>query len=161
MAKIKVLVCPYCGEAQPAADVCRACARTLSRGARIDILNNMGPWQVRDPDRPFDPGLSYTRLAEMVDAGEITRVSIVRGPTTRQLWTVAKRVPGVAHLLGYCHRCDEKVDPRSTRCTHCNALFGAWLDRNHLGLPDIMPAVDPGEPDETRDGPTQFREYEA
>jgi hypothetical protein len=97
----------------------------------------MGPWFVRDPDRPFRPGCSYETLVQMVERGQVTKYSIVRGPTTRQFWTVARHVPGLAHLLGYCHACDARVDSSHHGCPHCGVPFGAYLDRNYLGLPDV------------------------
>jgi hypothetical protein len=99
----------------------------------------MGPWFVRDPGKPFHPGCSYETLVTMIDRGQVLKTSIIRGPTTKQYWTVAKRVPGVAHLLGYCHTCDATVDPEDHGCHACGVPFGAYLDRNYLGLPEIRP----------------------
>jgi hypothetical protein len=99
----------------------------------------MGPWFFRDSGKPFQPGCSYETLVKMVDRGQITKSSVIRGPTTKQFWTVARRVPGVAHLLGYCHSCDAGVDPDDHGCYACGAPFGAYLDRNYLGLPEIRP----------------------
>lgn len=146
MAKVKVLVCPYCGDAQPAAERCRACGGRFDPMSRRATHNEMGPWFVRSPDRTYLPGCSYERMLRLIELGEITRYSVVRGPTTRQLWTVAKRVPGLAHLLGTCHECGERVDPAETHCTHCGVAFGAYLDRDWLGLPEVRPL--PGEPGE-------------
>jgi hypothetical protein len=99
----------------------------------------MGPWFVRDPGKPFHPGCSYETLVTMIDRGQVAKTSIIRGPTTKQYWTVARRVPGVAHLLGYCHSCDATVDPDDHGCHACGVPFGAYLDRNFLGLPEIRP----------------------
>jgi hypothetical protein len=75
----------------------------------------------------------------MIDRGQLTKYSIVRGPTTKQFWTVAKHVPGVSHLLGYCHNCDASVDAGDNGCHVCGVPFGAYLDHNHLGLPAPQP----------------------
>jgi hypothetical protein len=99
----------------------------------------MGPWFVRDPDRPFRPGCSYETLVRMIDRGQVTKLSIIRGPTTKQFWSVARHVSGVAHLLGYCHNCDAAVDPRDHGCHACGVSFGAFLDRDVLGLPEVRP----------------------
>jgi hypothetical protein len=101
--------------------------------------NAMGPWFVRNLNRPFQPGCSYETLVKMIERGQVTKNVIVRGPTTRQFWTVAKRVPGIAHLLGYCHNCDASVDPGDHGCHACGVPFGAYLDRNFMGLPDVKP----------------------
>lgn len=138
MTRTKLVICPYCGEAQPIGGCCRACGGLFESLSRQATHNAMGPWFVRDPDRPFRPGCSYETLIQMIERGQVTKYSIVRGPTTRQFWTVARHVPGVAHLLGYCHACDGRVDPGDHGCPHCGVPFGAYLDRNFLGLPDIQ-----------------------
>ncbi len=139
MAKVKLLICPYCGETQPQAERCRSCAGLLEPLSRQATHNAMGPWSVRDPDRPHQPGCSYETLVRLVERGQVSKYTIIRGPTTKQFWTIAKRVPGVAHLLTYCHNCDASVDPGDHGCHACGVPFGAYLDRNYLGLPEIRP----------------------
>lgn len=111
----------------------------------------MGPWMVREDAAPFRPGMCYEMIVRLVDTGTITRYTIIRGPSTGQLWTVARKTPGVAHLLGDCHHCNAKIDDGVTRCPECQTVFGAWLDRNALGLPDLRPL--PGEPGATYEPP--------
>ena len=144
MAKSKVLICPYCGQTQPAGERCRACGGLFEPLSRQATHNAMGPWFVRDARRPFQPGCSYETLIQLIERGQVNKYSIIRGPTTRQFWTVARRVPGVAHLLGYCHNCDASVDPGDHGCHACGVPFGAYLDRNFLGLPEVQPL--PWEP---------------
>ncbi len=139
MKQTKVVICPYCGETQGTAERCRSCGGLFEPLSRQATHNAMGPWYVRDPGKPFHPGCSYETLVRMIDRGQVTKYSIVRGPTTKQYWTVAKHVPGVAHLLGYCHNCDASVDPGDHGCHVCGVPFGAYLDRNYLGLPDVRP----------------------
>ena len=139
MNKPKVLICPYCGETQPSAERCRSCGGLFEPLSRQATHNAMGPWFVRDASRAFQPGCSYETLVKMVERGQINRYSILRGPTTKQFWTVARHVPGVAHLLGYCHNCDASVDPGDHGCHACGVAFGAYLDRNFMGLPEIRP----------------------
>jgi len=139
MAKQQMLICPYCGEAQTLSDRCRACRGLFEPLSRQATHNSMGPWYIRDPKRPHRPGCSYETLVRLIERNQIDRFSIIRGPTTRQFWAVAKRVPGVAHLLGYCHNCDAHVEPTHHGCPKCGVSFGAYINRNHLGLPDIRP----------------------
>jgi hypothetical protein len=139
MTKTKVLICPYCGATQTAGERCRACGGLFEPLSRQATHNAMGPWFVRDPGKPFQPGCSYETLVKMIDRGQVNKTSIIRGPTTRQFWTVARRVGGVAHLLGYCHSCDASVDPDDHGCHACGVPFGAYLDRNYLGLPEVRP----------------------
>lgn len=139
MAKSKVMICPYCGETQPAGERCRACGGLFEPLSRRATHNAMGPWFIRDPNRPFQPGCSYETLTRMVQRGQITKLTLIRGPTTKQFWTIARHVPGVAHLLGYCHQCDAEVDPGDHGCHACGAPFTAVVDRNYMGLPELRP----------------------
>ncbi|MCH2160581.1 MAG: hypothetical protein MK085_01770 [Phycisphaerales bacterium] len=145
MAEQKVVICPYCGAAQTAGSRCGACGAGFDAETRLETQNRMGPWFIRDPDRLFQAGYSYEQMVATITAGAIGRYTVVRGPTTGQLWTVARKTPGLAHLLGDCHVCNAKVPDGATRCPDCHTVFGAWLDRNHLGLPEIHTL--PGEPD--------------
>ncbi|MEM7228256.1 MAG: hypothetical protein AAF432_05495 [Planctomycetota bacterium] len=139
MTKTKLLICPYCGDTQGASDRCRACGGLFEPLSRQATHNAMGPWFLRDPEQPFRPGCSYDTLLMLVDRGVVTKTTIVRGPTTKQFWTVARRVPGLAHRLGCCHECSTPVDPTDHGCHACGVPFSVYLDRNFLGLPDVRP----------------------
>jgi len=120
---------------------CDACGTPFDDETRRETLARMGPWYIRSEAHPYMPGCSWEQLARFVANGVVTRATIVRGPTTRQLWMKARRVPGVAHLLGTCHACRAKVDPKSAACPACRASFGAPLDRDSLGLTDGTEAI--------------------
>ncbi|MBT5365840.1 MAG: hypothetical protein HOL14_04885, partial [Phycisphaerae bacterium] len=107
MAKQRILVCPICGETQPEIKVCRVCSTLLDTNGLLLAEGAIGPWWVRKEELTFRPGITYDNLAELALSGKITLQTIVRGPTTRQLWKVARRVKGLAHLLGRCHNCGE------------------------------------------------------
>ena len=139
MAKIKVVICPYCGDTQTVGERCRACGGFFEPLSRQATHNAMGPWFVRDESKPFQPGASYETILKLIERGQITKYSIIRGPTTKQFWTVARRVPGLSHVLGYCHNCDASVDAGDHGCHACGVPFGAYLDRDYLGLPDVSP----------------------
>ena len=139
MAKSKALICPYCGDTQPVGERCRACGGLFEPLSRQATHNEMGPWYLRDVNRPFQPGCSYETLIKLIERGQVNKFTILRGPTTKQFWTIARRVPGVSHLLGYCHNCDASVDVGDHGCHACGVPFGAYLDRNYLGLPEIRP----------------------
>ena len=126
-------LCPYCGSVGDGADICQTC------GGRFDALSRqatqvaMGPWFVRDPAKPFHPGCSYEVIQKQVRAGKITAETIIRGPTTRQFWDMAQRVPGVAHLVGFCHACQARTGGTG-KCVKCGAAFITPTQRNELGL---------------------------
>jgi hypothetical protein len=142
---VKAMICPYCGHVQEAGTRCSACHVEVDSLTRQATQNDMGPWFVRDPNRPHFPGCSYETMGKLVAMGVITKHTVIRGPSTQQFWMAARRAPGIAHLLGYCHECDAKVSPKDLRCPACRIAFGAWLDRDRLGLDDIRGL--PGDPD--------------
>ncbi|MCA9297036.1 MAG: hypothetical protein KC983_10975, partial [Phycisphaerales bacterium] len=139
MSRTKLLICPYCGETQSESERCTSCGGLFEPLSRQATHNAMGPWYIRDVGQPFRPGCSHDTLMMLVDRGVVTRTTVVRGPTTRQFWTVARRVPGLAHRLGYCHACDARVDAGDESCHACGAAFSVYFDRNDLGLPEIRP----------------------
>ncbi|MDX2116089.1 MAG: hypothetical protein SFZ24_10805 [Planctomycetota bacterium] len=103
----------------------------------------MGPWSVRNEKNPFAPGMSFEKLREMVSRGKISRTTIVRGPSTRQFWSLACNTPGVATLLGECHHCHAPVDPGAYLCAACGVVLSCSTDRQHLGLGPVK--LLPGE----------------
>jgi hypothetical protein len=94
----------------------------------------MGPWFIRDRNIPFRPGCSYDVLKKQIQAGRIKPNTVMRGPTTHQFWSVARNVPGVSHLLGYCHECNASVQPTDSVCPQCDTKFPVPSSRNKLGL---------------------------
>ena len=130
----KLVLCPYCGHAQYGGDRCQACAGVFEPLSRRATQIAMGPWQLRDKNNPFRPGFCYDVVKSMAANGKIKATSVMRGPTTRQFWSVARNVPGVAHLIGYCHECGHHVSPTDAKCGECGTAFKEPRDRNALGL---------------------------
>ena len=83
MPDTKVIICPYCGETQHAGERCRACGGFFEPLSRQATQNEMGPWYIRDPRRSFQPGCSYETVAKLVERGQVTRYTVIRGPSTR------------------------------------------------------------------------------
>lgn len=133
-AAAKLILCPYCGCTQPASDRCVDCGGLFEPLSRRATQIAMGPWFIRDKNNPFRPGCSYEVLKKQIRAGRIKPTTVIRGPTTRQFWSVARHVPGVAHLLGYCHRCGVKVNPDVLSCPSCLEPFREVAQRDELGL---------------------------
>ncbi|MEL7087360.1 MAG: hypothetical protein AAGL98_02780 [Planctomycetota bacterium] len=131
----KVILCPYCGHTQAPRDKCVSCGGLFEPLSRRATQIAMGPWTVRDKAQPFRPGCSYEVLKKMIEAGRIGPTTVLRGPTTRQFWSIARNVPGVAHLLGYCHGCGKHVPKEGLgACPHCATPFKGVRQRNELGL---------------------------
>lgn len=132
-----LLVCPYCGHESANHARCDRCKGLTDPLSRQASQNAMGPWFIRDDAAPFRPGCSYDTLAALVARGRVTAASIIRGPSTRQFWTRAANVPGIAHLLGECHACHTPVAPGLTACPSCGASFEITSDRQSLGLAPV------------------------
>lgn len=137
------VVCPYCGHVQTSPSPASGGggpARCGGCGGMLDALSikatqiEMGPWFILDQTKPFLPGCSYAILKKRIEAGRVTAGSIIRGPTTHQLWAKARHVPCVGHLLGYCHACGVKVEPTAAKCRVCGVPFSESTERNELGL---------------------------
>lgn len=129
-----LVLCPYCGNATTAGTRCTHCRGLFDPLSRQASQNAMGPWFIRDTTHPFRPGCSYDTIVAMVRRGKITHQTIIRGPTTRQFWSIARRTPGVANLLGVCHACQADIQPSDRFCDDCGASFTVESDRQHLGL---------------------------
>jgi hypothetical protein len=143
MSDSRAILCPYCGDRQVPAHQCRSC------GGRFDVWslqatqNEMGAWYVRDPRRPHFVGFGYEALCASIRSGEIGRDAIVRGPSTRQLWTIARRAPGLAHLFGRCYACQSPLGADDAACQACGAETAIDGDRNFFGLPAHEPIAPP------------------
>jgi hypothetical protein len=132
-----MVVCPYCGGESGNASRCDRCKGLLDPLSRQASQNAMGPWFMRDEGAPFRPGCSYDTLVALVKRGKVAADSVIRGPSTRQFWTRATHVPGIAHLLGQCHSCHAGVDSGAAACPSCGASFEQAFDREYLGLAPV------------------------
>jgi hypothetical protein len=139
----KRYLCPYCGQVTTDARRCGACGGHLDPLSRQATQNTMGPWQIHDPVQPFRPGCSFATVRKLIERGQITGRTILRGPTTRQFWTFADRTPSVANLLGVCHNCHAEVSAEAFLCAACGSSFTPETDRQYLGLAPRRPL--PGE----------------
>lgn len=140
--KQKVILCPYCGNTQTEPeDRCTSCGGFFDSLSLKVTQQAMGPWFVRDRHMPFRPGCTYEVLRSQIEKGKIKPTTILRGPTTRQFWSVARNVPGVANLLGYCHACGSHVKPGDDACVNCGEVFFIPKLRDQLGLAPLDPDV--------------------
>lgn len=132
--KPRAVLCPYCGGVSHDLDRCDHCAGFFDPLSRQASQNHMGPWFIRDDLHPNRPGCSYETIRELAARGRLQPGSILRGPGTNQFWCLAKRTPGVAHLLGLCHNCQAPARADEILCSQCGTSFHADADRQHLGL---------------------------
>lgn len=130
----KAMLCPYCGHVSPDTTRCVSCRGFFDPLSRQASQNAMGPWFLRDETQPFRPGCSYETLRALATRGRLTLDTVIRGPSTRQFWSPARRTPGVANLLGVCHNCAGTANAHESACASCGASFGVEPDRQFLGL---------------------------
>ena len=133
----RTTVCPYCGHVGVSSTACERCRGLFEPLSRQASQNSMGPWFIRDESNPFLPGCSLATMRLLIRRNKVTAQTILRGPATRQFWTFARNVPGIANLLGECHACHAAVLPGSTDCPSCGAAFAILEDRERLGLSDV------------------------
>jgi hypothetical protein len=133
--KQKLVLCPYCGHTQQADNGrCEDCGGLFEPLSRRATQISMGPWYIRDKKNPFRPGCSFKMLTRMIETGRVTATTVVRGPSTRQFWSIVRNVPGLSHRVGYCHKCGQHVQPSDESCPACEAPFKKIRQRNELGL---------------------------
>jgi RNA polymerase subunit RPABC4/transcription elongation factor Spt4 len=132
--QLRSLICPFCGSVTPDTGRCRSCSARFDPLSRQATQNQMGPWTIRDEQSPFRPGCTYETLLRLIDQGVVRLDSVIRGPTTRQFWTLARHTPSVAHRLGVCHNCQTQVERDAFMCPSCQASFSSERDRQHMGL---------------------------
>ncbi len=148
MDERRAMLCPFCGASSLRHDRCETCAGFFDPLSRQATQNHMGPWYIRDIEHPFRPGCSYAVMRAMALRGKLTLSTIVRGPSTRQFWELARRAPGIAHLLGVCHACGAAASADQPVCVSCNATFEVDADRQYLGLGEVreLPAAPRSDP---------------
>ena len=133
----RTTVCPYCGHVNAGTVSCDRCRGLFEPLSRQASQNSMGPWFIRDEANPFLPGCALTTLRSLIRRGRVSRDTIIRGPSTRQFWTFARNVPGIANMLGECHACHQPATAEDVQCGACGASFAVLEDRERLGLSDV------------------------
>lgn len=128
--------CPYCGHLPESSDAtrCDQCGGLFEPLSRKATQLAMGPWFVRDEDRPFMPGFNEAILRMQVASGKIKADTTVRGPTTQQFWMRADQAPGLSRLLGKCHACNGGVTPEDETCNACHTDLSLPKGIDRLGL---------------------------
>lgn len=114
-------VCPFCGAVREQSDgVCPRCTMESTAATRQATKSRIGPWYVLQTRNPAAPGMKYETLLAFVGKGRVKARSIVRGPTTQQLWRFAAHVRGLSREFGICYSCGEPVSKTANLCPHCN-----------------------------------------
>jgi hypothetical protein len=128
------VVCPFCGIINETILLpCRQCGLENTSATRQATRSKIGPWFVWQARNPSAPGMNWATLMMLVEKGRVTARSVVRGPTTGQLWRYAVRVKGLSRLFGVCWHCGAQV-ARGAETRACAAC-------KRMQLPPINPDV--------------------
>lgn len=113
-------VCPFCGQQKTtSAEPCPRCTMEDTPATRQATKARIGPWHVLQNRSPSAPGMKFSTLLWLVNKGQVTPRSIVRGPTTYQLWRWAAHVRGLSREFGICYSCGGAIERSAAICGHC------------------------------------------
>ncbi len=115
-------VCPFCGLIKEDAQACPRCTMQDTPATRQATAARIGPWYVLQTRNPSAPGMKFATLAALVERGQVTAKSVVRGPTTGQFWKLAGQVKGLSRQFGLCYSCGGQVEKNDNLCPHCRRL---------------------------------------
>jgi hypothetical protein len=122
-------VCPFCGSVREQDDgVCPKCSMDNTSASRQATKARIGPWYVFQTRNPAAPGMKFETLLSFVKKGRVKARSVVRGPTTHQLWRFAAHVKGLSREFGICYSCGGSIDRAAGLCSHCNRSQEAPAD---------------------------------
>ena len=131
-------VCPFCGTLSETADgPCSRCSMENSSASRKATKQRIGPWYVYQHRNPAAPGMKFETLLTFVQKGKVKPRTVVRGPTTHQLWRFAAHVKGLSREFGVCFSCGGAITPATNICPHCNRLQEPPIN------PDVLLEGDP------------------
>lgn len=135
-------VCPFCGNVNDSIEgPCPRCTMENTADTRKATKSRIGPWYVLQSRNPAAPGMKYDTLLGFVHKGRVKARSIVRGPTTHQLWRFACQVKGLSREFGLCYSCGGSIARDAQVCPQCNRLQDAPADPDTFieGLPPGVP----------------------
>ncbi|HMB95218.1 MAG TPA: hypothetical protein VKK61_04190, partial [Tepidisphaeraceae bacterium] len=113
-------ICPYCGDQNAGgSEPCPRCTMEDMPATRQATKARIGPWYVLQSRNPAAPGMRYAIMLALISKGQITPRSIIRGPTTHQLWRFAAHVRSISREFGLCYSCGGAIDRSSAVCSHC------------------------------------------
>jgi len=116
-------VCPFCGSINESEQgVCPRCTMENSPASRKATKSRIGPWYVLQTRNPAAPGMKFETLLNFARKGRVKPKSIVRGPTTHQLWKFAAQVKGLSREFGVCYSCGGSIEANASLCPQCNRL---------------------------------------
>ena len=151
-------VCPFCGSVNETMEgPCLQCTMGNTAETRKATKSRIGPWYVLQSRNPAAPGMKYQTLLGFVRKGRVKARSIVRGPTTHQLWRFACQVKGLSREFGVCYSCGGAVERDAQLCPQCNRLQDPPADPDVFieGQAGLAPEAPHGHPQEFAAPPSE------
>jgi hypothetical protein len=116
-------LCPFCGAFNTGVGrPCGHCALEDTNATRAATTQRVGPWFVLQTRNPSAPGMNFETLQSLIRRHAVVSRSVVRGPTTGQLWRLASKVRGLSREFGQCYDCGEDIERDEEVCPHCDRL---------------------------------------
>lgn len=116
-------VCPFCGSVNDSEQgMCPRCTMENSAATRKATKTRIGPWYVLQTRNPAAPGMTWETLLSFIRKGRVKPRSIVRGPTTHQLWRFAAQVKGLSREFAICYSCGSNIETNASLCPTCNRM---------------------------------------
>jgi rubrerythrin len=126
-------VCPFCGQQNAGGpDPCPHCTMEDTPATRQATKARIGPWYVLQSRNPAAPGMRYAILLALINKGQITPRTIIRGPTTHQLWRFAAHVRGISREFALCYSCGGAIERSANICPHCQRPQEAPVEADAL-----------------------------
>ena len=114
-------VCPFCGAiGETSNKPCRRCAMENTSMTRQATRSRIGPWYVLQTRNPSVPGMKFSTMLTLIRGGQVSARSVIRGPTSHQLWRFASRVKGVSREFGLCYSCGGTLERTANVCPYCS-----------------------------------------
>ena len=116
-------LCPFCGAFNSGVGKpCLGCKQEDNPATRAASSQKSGPWCVLKANQSDAQEVDFIDLQKMIRDGQLTSSSVVRGPTTGQLWRLASKVRGVSREFGLCYCCSGDIETSETICPHCDRV---------------------------------------
>src|SRR4051794_40218634 len=143
-------VCPFCGSINDNEQgTCPRCTMENTAASRKATKLRIGPWYVLQTRNPAAPGMKFETLLSFVKKGRVKPHSVVRGPTTHQLWRFAAQVKGLSREFGVCYSCANPIPTAAGLCPQCNRPQDPppYPDVLLEGSKEPIPTAGPAEPE--------------
>jgi hypothetical protein len=76
--------------------------------------------------------MRFSTLLTLIRSGQVSQRSVIRGPTSHQLWRFASRVKGISREFGLCYSCGASVERTALACPYCSR------SQELPGNPDVL-----------------------